>query len=82
MNDKELADAALKATGWHPEIRNQVGYRGDSQFVNDWRVAGALLEKMPCMAISAACQQSDDMRYHGWLKDPRTVIEKCVEWLQ
>lgn len=51
------------------------------QFVRDPRVAMALLSKMSCMQISEACKQSDGLLYHGWLKRPRAIVEKCVEVL-
>ena len=41
---KELADRIVELLDWSPEIRNQPGYVGDEQFVNDWRVAGAMMQ--------------------------------------
>ncbi len=49
MNNQKLAVEVLKVTGWHPDIRKQVGYRGDNQFICDWRVVGAVMEK--CLRI-------------------------------
>ena len=86
MNDQELADKALKAIGWHPEIRKQAGYRGDSQFVRHWDVAGAMMEKalavsfMTLAAVIAAAINMDGNAKSGSL--PRAINEAGVEALK
>lgn len=45
MTNEELAAEVLRILGWHSNIRQQAGYRSDSQFVCHWSVAGAMLEK-------------------------------------
>ncbi|KKL60019.1 hypothetical protein LCGC14_2209490 [marine sediment metagenome] len=53
-----------------------IGYA--ERFVRDWRVAGTCLERMSCMQISELCEKSDGLLYHGWLKDPRAIMEAYV----
>ena len=65
----------IAGEGWQAKL-------SASDFERDWRVAGALMEKMTCVGISELCQKSDGLRYHGWLKDPHAIILACVEWLE
>ncbi len=85
MNDKELADKVV-ALGVHPEETLP-----DDEFVRDWRVAGALMEK--CQKIYAeyigepeqvVYARAADNRTWEWPSGkslPRTIIEACVEAL-
>ncbi len=89
MNDQELADKVVAlGVGRHlPSdewaIIGQVGlWQTTFEFVRDWRVVGALLEKLlaidvlkPIMVMSAALASF----YEGNL--PRAIIEACVEAL-
>ena len=87
----ELADKVIAlGVGEHDDIGDYVvtgTWDSDGEsciaevFVHDWRVAGALLERMSCVQISQACKQSDGLFYHGWLKDPHKIIVVCVEIL-
>ena len=96
MNDKELADAVValgvitRDAFRHNMYSLQstdgqfVGVRYEAkEIVRDWRVAGALMEKMStsdiCHSIGADRWNVDDD--YEWLQDPRAVIEACVEAL-
>ena len=92
MNDKELADKVValgvgEFTGewycapddYHPLIVEQ--------FVRDWRVAGALIEKVLDAAKDrkAAWKKIDPQG--NWISMtkpisvPRSIIEACCDWL-
>ena len=82
MTDQELADwvIALGVGRKYPSATEQWLYciaeahvKGCTKkdFVHDWRVAGALLEKMADCEIDEYIQTSD-------FRDPRAIIEACV----
>ena len=97
MNDKELAQLAVGfGVGLYlitdqkhsmlpgPEQHFEIDCCSmtDSEFVRDWRVSGACLERMTCIQISSLCRTADGLFYHAWLKDPRAIIEAaCSEAL-
>ena len=107
MNDKELADkvVALELDGLHGRYAHKAGnrewftYARDmeaKEFVRDWRVAGALMEKC-CFHKYGTAQFQDGStdnytatveksKYSHWsLAEneslPRAIIEACVEAL-
>ena len=83
MNDQQLAGRIVAILGWHPDIRKQPGFRGDNQFVTDWRVAGAMLEKMSRAQLIVAFLGQPAPKYHylDLLRDPRAINEACCEAL-
>ena len=96
MNDKELADVIV-ATGlftvgseWGDikmyNVEPEHDLLCDELFVRDWRVAGALMEK-----VESESKTSDTAWMFGqalaWHRDgeeslPRAIIEACVEALK
>ena len=82
-----LADALVEAElAWNVDGRYALDIWMPSMyslsatdFITDWRVAGKVLELMQCQQISRLCKQSDGLRYHGWLRKPRTIIEAWYE---
>jgi len=89
MNNTELANTIVEfGVGNIHDLSNgskcyeiENNHMPAKEFVRDWRVAGAMMEKMSCLAISAACKKSDGLLYHGWLKDPRAINEACAKAL-
>ena len=99
MNDRELADAvvALGVGRECPGVRF-MRYRvigmletEAERFVRDWRVAGALMEKVDAVYVEAlvggrfqvqvmmGCESTDR---HEDLSTPRAIIEACVKALK
>jgi len=108
MNDKELADKVVAlgvGAKWPVEsqtpryhvdsksARQNTGYLMPELFVRDWRVAGALMEKIACIEIDTignpwwvACNCTAGPQPHKYHKAegeslPRAIIEACVEAL-
>ena len=85
MNDKELADAVV-AIGIGQKKSNYWLLNMDdldaAEFVRDWRVVGALIEK-----CEAQCVDWDDLEPGHWRNmnhtsdTPRAISEACVEAL-
>ena len=82
-NELELADRVVAILGWHPDIRKQPGYIGAEQFLNDWRVAGALMEQCLQKLGSIGFLALTLHGFHRAVKEslPRAIIEACVEAL-
>jgi hypothetical protein len=92
MNDKELAS---KACALLPQTRMWEAYCDcltDEEVVNDWRVAGALMERVVTSdapyTMSVAMQPT--RKFMAWFRGegvepneslPRAIIEACVEAL-
>ena len=100
MNDRELADkvVALELDGLHGRYAHKAGnrewftYARDmeaKEFVRDWRVAGALMEK--CSGINTVRRDGQWKSYavknYGVASTasddsmPRAIIEACCEAL-
>lgn len=62
-----------------PQVRNNWFKKRAEGFVRDWRVAGALMEKMPPGEIAKKIARDGSCE---WLKDPRAIITACVEALE
>ncbi len=87
MTDQELADKVV-ALGvaryidggyWLISADSTIAYP-THQFLSDWRVAGALMEKMRGkLEAMIACDQIDYLRKDASL--PREIIEACVQRL-
>ena len=78
MTDKELAAKARAVVG---EVYSDWDF--DSQFVRDWRVAGALMEKT-LGEVPDFIDIANDLRdvlIDGAESLPRAIIEACVEAL-
>ena len=106
MNDKELADriVALWVGDYHIDNMPDYLYSLDNtpfsaeQFVRDWRVAGALMEKCFCMTAThfserphkaiagwqaTACMETGMTSVvNGSDSLPRAINEACVEALE
>ena len=90
MTDQELADKvvalgiARKAINFdHYHLPQQPMFEA-VRFVRDWRVAGALMEKMYEDDLIDIIDERDgyDFEFNvDWLKDPRQIIEACVDAL-
>lgn len=104
MNDKELAGKAAAILGWEgPNNYNAYGFPYESgvilwmhphDFVRDWRVAGALMEKLPLWHIrilggDVVIAPNDEWGCPDYSQRvdaesdslPRAIIEACVEAL-
>ena len=91
MNDKELFKKVIAFGIDHSGVLQSLlddGY--ESEMVRDWRVAGALMEKMPEGALvkllidyGSHCAAVDTLRRQGDAHSneslPRAIIEACVE---
>jgi hypothetical protein len=95
MNDKELADAvvALGVGGQEAKSLNFY-YAGQgftaADFVRDWRVAGALMEKVDAVYVEAltngrwqaqAHNNAELTSWYVYITPARAIIEACVEAL-
>ncbi len=102
MNDKELADAVV-ALGVHRyRVAEHVGIydppmsreQTDEEFLSDWRVAGALMEKcnnvrwcrLTIDGFQALAEYGEPERINNIASAnneslPRAIIEACVEAL-
>jgi len=108
MNDKELADRVVELgvakrfpdeKEWWIYSLNDIGPNGQiaRQFVRDWRVAGALMEKAEAVYLEALVQDCLESVGSAWqaqtsinamptewidsISAPRAIIEACVEAL-
>ena len=90
MNDKELADriVALWVGDYHIDNMPDYLYSLDNtpfsaeQFVRDWRVAGAMMEKV-CEDGETAWIDLVENRLNPWQESlPRAINEACVEALE
>ncbi len=91
MNDKELADAvvALGVIVFTEESGYRLAeyelYFGWSPPICDWRVAGALLEKVDWIGINdatvGATVEHKDVSIRVDTSKPRAIIEACVKAL-
>ena len=90
MSDKELADrvVALEVANRFPDEKEwwiyslkNIGPNGQvaSQFVRDWRVAGALMEKLTWSEITEVLRCIPRLR--NTKASSRAIIEACVEAL-
>lgn len=91
MNDKELADKVVAIV----DLRNIRWWSDDYQFVRDWRVAGALIEKTTHAITITCCEDDYCIEITDYTKDEeakpiitrvfdpnsrcRAIIEACVE---
>ena len=95
MNDKELADRVSIILGakhcdgpfpdnWYfpdQEIEKYLGFN-DAALVRDWRVAGAMMEKV-CEDGETAWIDLVENRLNPWQESlPRAINEACVEALE
>ena len=89
MNDKDLADKIVvcEVLEWHEAEGIYYCFKpfmalSATQAVRDWRVAGALMEKIPGneLRISAFGQAISDMQVGDCIS--RAINEACVEALQ
>jgi len=108
MNDKELADRVVElGVGEHNQYRvddddsffipNTLPSKSAVDFVRDWRVAGALMEKAEAVYLEALVQDCLESVGSAWqaqtsinamptewidsISAPRAIIEACVEAL-
>jgi len=93
MSDRKLADRAV-ALGVGKKL-DSIYYSWGQQsdkFVRDWRVAGALMEKVPTIELAQlvnsqgwAAQAADEDCLYTEVRNesaPRAIIEACVEALE
>ena len=99
MNDKKLADRVYALLGRGTPTSHKCGHHSwhvytwgldATQYVRDWRVAGALMEKVDSIYPERLVderwqvQASLDAMPTEWLTNeslPRAIIEACVEAL-
>ena len=89
MNDKELADRTVAlGVGTRADLGNgcvlyappNEGDLDEREFVRDWRVAGAMMEKW-CGEYKMTIAEL--LMEHGYdAIDPRAINEACVEALE
>lgn len=92
MNDKELADKAYRLLGRRTPASHKCGHHSwhvytwgldANQYVRDWRVAGALMEKCVQELGSIGFLALTLHGFHPVVTEslPRAIIEACVEAL-
>ena len=85
--DKELADRVVALgvgakcpNGRYVDRSVDGDFYSDAEFVRDWRVAGALMEKVGNIGLVGELFDQADLWYKP--TEPRTIIEACVEALE